>query len=97
MPSHYSWTEDILVSFSDTFEIDNILRKPMPEITLLGVTLDNKLNFKSHASNICKEAKKLSALLNLSGRGGGLRGPDDQTHNCQSETSYSMMSKLGDF
>ena len=28
---------------------------------------------------------------------GGLRGPDDQTHSCQSETSYSMMSKLCDF
>ena len=28
--------------------------------------------------------------------GGGLRGPDDQTHSCQSETSYSMMPKLGD-
>ena len=36
----------------------------MPEVTLLGVTLDNKLNFNSHTSNICKEAsKKLSAIL----------------------------------
>ena len=31
------------------------------------------------------------------GGGGGLRGPDDQTHSCQSETSYSMMPKLCDF
>ena len=31
------------------------------------------------------------------GGGGGLKGPDDQTHTCQSETSYSMISKLGDF
>ena len=31
------------------------------------------------------------------GGGGGLRGPDDQTHSCQSESSYSMMPKLGDF
>ena len=31
------------------------------------------------------------------GGGGGLRGPDDQTHSCQSETYYSMMPKLGDF
>ena len=30
-------------------------------------------------------------------RGGGLRGPDDLTHSCQSETSYSMMPKLADF
>ena len=29
--------------------------------------------------------------------GGGLRGPDGQTHSCQSETSYPMMPKLGDF
>ena len=29
--------------------------------------------------------------------GGGIRGPDDQTHSCQSETSYSMMPKLCDF
>ena len=36
--------------------------------------------------------------LTLSGPGGGgLRGPDDQTHSWQSETSYSMMPKLGDF
>ena len=30
-------------------------------------------------------------------RPGGLRGPDDQTHSCQSETSCPMMPKLGDF
>ena len=34
--------------------------------------------------------------LTLSGQG-GLRGPDDQTHSCQSETSCPMMPKLGDF
>ena len=28
--------------------------------------------------------------------GGGLRGPDGQTHSCQSETSYPMMPELGD-
>ena len=26
------------------------------------------------------------------GGGGGLRGPDDQTHSCQSETFYSLMT-----
>ena len=35
--------------------------------------------------------------LTLSGPIGGLRGPDGQTHSCQSETSYPMMPKLGDF
>ena len=42
----------------------------------------------------------MAAALTLSGPGGGgggLRGPDDQTHSWQSETSYSMMPKLGDF
>ena len=49
---------------SFSVEIDNVLRKPVPEVTLLGVTLHNKLNFNSHASNTCKEAsKKLSTLL----------------------------------
>ena len=38
-----------------------------------------------------------SCSLTLSGPGGGLRGPDGQTHSCQSETSYPMMPKLGDF
>ena len=28
---------------------------------------------------------------------GGLKGPDDQIHSFQSETSYSMMAKLGEF
>ena len=34
--------------------------------------------------------------LTLSGPvgGGGLRGPDDKTLSCQSETSYSMIPKL---
>ena len=37
-------------------------------------------------------------LLPYQTRGGGrLRGPDDQTHTCQSETTYFMMSKHGDF
>ena len=31
------------------------------------------------------------------GGGGGLRGPDGQTHTCQSETSYPMMPKLSNF
>ena len=35
--------------------------------------------------------------LTLSDPGGGLRGPDGQTDNCQSGTSYPMMPKLGDF
>ena len=29
--------------------------------------------------------------------GGGLRGTDDQTHRCQSKTSYSTVPQLCDF
>ena len=38
------------------------------------------------------------AFLNVYPIGPGrLRGPNDQTHSCLSETSYSMMPKLCDF
>ena len=37
------------------------------------------------------------AIINPIRPGGGLRGPDGQTHSCQSETSYPMIPKLGDF
>ena len=39
----------------------------------------------------------LGSSLTLSGPGEGIRGPDGQTHSCQSETSYPIMPKLGDF
>ena len=33
---------------------------------LLGITIDNKLTFKSHLKNICKEAnQKLNALVRI--------------------------------
>ena len=31
------------------------------------------------------------------GGGGGLRGPDDRTQFCQSETSYTMMPNFVNF
>ena len=36
----------------------------------------------------------VQTYLTLSGPGGGVRGPDDPTQSCQSETSYPMMPKL---
>ena len=36
----------------ESFSVD------MPEVTLPGATLDKKLNFNSHTSNISKEASK---------------------------------------
>ena len=36
-------------------------------VKLLGITLDNKLNFNEHVSNICKKAnQKLHALARIS-------------------------------
>ena len=51
--------EEKIIPESFSVEIDNILRKPMSEVTLLGVTLDdNKPNFNSHTSNICERGFK---------------------------------------
>ena len=41
---------------------DQILEKKIQE-KLLGVTLDNKLNFATHLLNISKNAKKFNALM----------------------------------
>ena len=46
---------------------------------------------------IGKKEESAGALNPIRPGGGGLRGPDGQTHSCQSETSYPMMPKLGDF
>ena len=36
------------------------------QVTLLGVTLDNKLNFNAHINTVCKEAcRKLNALIRI--------------------------------
>ena len=44
----------------ETIECENFVK-------LLGVTLDNKLNFNEHVSNICKKAsQKLHALARVS-------------------------------
>ena len=35
-------------------------------VKLLGITIDNKLNFTEHVSNICKVSMKLHALARIS-------------------------------
>ena len=68
--------------------------------------LEKKTNFYAIRTD-CRAILNLwkKRFLSLAGKiqifnpirpGGGLRGPDDQTHSCQSETSYPMMPKLGD-
>ena len=47
---------------------DNIVLKPESQVKVLGVTLDNKLNFSHHVSVICtKAARQLNALARISG------------------------------
>ena len=44
--------------------------------------------------SVFKSPGKIGLTLSSPGGSGGL---DGQTHSCQSETSYPMMPKLGDF
>ena len=56
------------------------------------------LFFFTFLLSLLKAYKDLLTLSGLGGGGGGgLRGPDDQTDSCLSETSYSLMLKLSDF
>ena len=49
-----------------TVQIGNASITPESEVTLLGITLDNKLDFTSHISKICKGAtNKINALLRI--------------------------------
>ena len=48
------------------FSYDNITIKNVSEEKILGITIDNKLTFKSHLKNICKKAnQKLNALARI--------------------------------
>ena len=49
-----------------TVQIGNASITPKCEVTLLGITLDTKIDFTSHISEICKEAtNKINALLRI--------------------------------
>ena len=48
------------------FSYDNIKIKNVSEEKILGITIDNKVTFKSHLKNICKKAnQKLNALARI--------------------------------
>ena len=48
------------------FSYDNTAIKNVSEEKILGITIDNKLTFKSHLKNICKKAnQKLNALARI--------------------------------
>ena len=44
-------------------KLSNIVIKPKNSVKLLGVILDNKLNFKEHIDNICKIASRNTNCL----------------------------------
>ena len=49
---------------NETFLIHNILMENSQEQKILGVIIDNKLNFKSHISELCKKLlRKLQLYL----------------------------------
>ena len=48
---------------NEKFLFHNILMENSKERKVLGVTIDNKLNFKSHISVICKKASQKIATL----------------------------------
>ena len=49
---------------NETFLFFNILMENSKEQIILGVTIDNKLNFKSHISELCKRLlRKLQLYL----------------------------------
>ena len=46
-------------------QIGDITTKSVSSVTLLGITIDSKLNFKEDINNITKEAYKLYTLRRL--------------------------------
>ena len=52
-----NWHKDLHIVINDTV-IDQ-----KPEITFLGVTLDDQLSFSSHVSNVCRKASSQTGVL----------------------------------
>ena len=52
---------------NETFTFNNVCYKNSKEKVILGITIDNKLNFDSHVKNMCeKTGQKLNALSRIS-------------------------------
>ena len=52
---------------NETFNFKGLVMKSRKEQTILWVTIDNKLTFKSHIKNLCKkDSQKIGALSRLS-------------------------------
>ena len=52
------------LTFNNSISISNTLINFVNNIKLLGVQIDDELNFDSHINNICKKINKKSYLLN---------------------------------
>ena len=50
---------------SHTLQIGDITKISVSSVTLIGITIDSKLNFKEHINNIKKAYHKLNALKRL--------------------------------
>ena len=59
--------ENHMAQSHETFTFKGLVMKNSKEQKILGFTIDNKLTFKSHIKNLCKEAsQKIGALSRLS-------------------------------
>ena len=68
-----------------TFLFHNILMENSKEQKILGVIINNKLNFKSHISELCKKAsQKIAALSRLS----------SYLHNSDKKLIFNSIIKL---
>ena len=52
---------------NEMFNFNNLTIKNSKEVEILGIKIDNNLNFNNHIKSICwKAGQKLSALLRIS-------------------------------
>ena len=70
---------------NDTFLFHNILLENRKEQKILGVIIENKLNFKSHMSELCKKtSQKVAALSRLS----------SYLHNSEKKINFQLDNQI---
>ena len=64
--SHYMFLGKKLDD-NEVLKFNNLTIKGSKEVEILGIKIDNNLNFNNHIKSICRKAgQKLSALLRIS-------------------------------
>ena len=64
--SHYMFLGQKLDD-NEVLKFNNLTIKGSKEVEILGIKIDNNLNFNNHIKSICRKAgQKLSALLRIS-------------------------------